>query len=546
VLSRGFLAAELLTTGAAPTPEALDMIYKHALVVIQRLIYIFFAESTGVLPGDGETYISTIGLKGIASRNDFLAALKKRKDTLSFELWESVDKLLTAIRHGDAPLGVPCLAGELTDIESHPFLNANRVPDAFMAEAIELLALKEEKYEKPGDGYGELDASDIISACELLSDLQLKIAEKSMTLIFENGNSAWVDRSKAKWKETLEAVSKGDAYLDSFSWSSSSRLSFETWIDYAYAALSDIANIPNARIFIPRSGAGSLYAAALDSFSSSIAALTDSDGLSKYSSFLRLCARRIIASDANPINVEFTKFAALLSTLDEEPAEVLFHNIRLGSALCGARPSDIVSYTGNLEISLDDLYQWANDVEEVLDRQRPGLAGYKARENGLKKVVRRSDKVVTPELWRAAGWKDDFQEAFSESQKEPPLLSNSFRVLHPAVHFTEVFYSRAGDRTDGFALILNASSNDAHPTEISFFIGPDKDINNFSFIETALERFVPLLSSGGTYAIIDDRNFFSTLKGKTFLRQLECSPEVKRAARIKIKGRKTIALVRNK
>ncbi|HPN95934.1 MAG TPA: hypothetical protein PLS19_15340, partial [bacterium] len=66
VITRGFLAAESLTTGAAPTPEALDMVYKHSLIVIQRLVYILFAESTGVLPGDGESYSSTIGLRGLA------------------------------------------------------------------------------------------------------------------------------------------------------------------------------------------------------------------------------------------------------------------------------------------------------------------------------------------------------------------------------------------------------------------------------------------------------------------------------------------------
>jgi len=546
VISRGFLAAESLTTGAAPTPESLDMVFKHSLVVIQRLVYILFAESTGVLPGDGESYSSIIGLRGMAARKDSLNLLNKNKSALSFKLWESVDNLLAAIRHGDASLQVPCLAGELTDTDAHPFLNINRVPDAFMAEAIELLSIKEDENDKPGDAYKELDASDVISACEAFSALKLQIAEKPLALVSKNGALAWMDRSKAKWKQALETVSKGDAYLDCISGNSCALLPFEMWGDFADAAFHSISIQSDARIFIPQSGSGSLYAASLDAFSLSVAAATDCVISNPYSFFLRQCARRIIALDANPISVEFTKLAASLSTLDEEPAEVLSHNIRLGSALCGARPGDVSSYPGNLDVSEEILGQWAEDVEESLDRQRPGLAGYKTRENGLRKVDRRSDRAATSDLWRAAGWKNDFDDAFSMSQKEPPLIGKAFRALHPAFHFPEVFYPRDGNKSTGFALILCASSNSAEPEEISFFRAPDNMNGNFSVIEAAYGRFFPLVAAGGAYAILDNSNFFSTSGGKTFLTALESSSETIAFDMKKLKERKTVALIKNK
>ncbi len=546
VISRGFLAAESLTTGAAPTPEALDMVYKHSLIVIQRLVYILFAESTGVLPGDGESYSSTIGLRGLAARKDSLNLLMKNKSALSFKLWESVDNLLTAIRHGDASLQVPCLAGELTDTEAHPFLNINRVPDAFMAEAIELLSLIEGENDKPGDAYKEMDASDIISACETFSELKLQIAEKPMALVSENGSLAWVDRSKAKWKKALETVSKGDTYLDCISENSSAWLPFEIWVDFSDAAFRSVSIQSDARIFIPQSGSGSLYAASLDAFSISVAASTDSVNANPYSFFLRQCARRTIALDTNPISVEFTKLAAFLSTLDEEPAEVLSHNIRLGSALCGARPVDISSYPGNLDVSEEVLGQWAKDIEESLNRQRPGLAGYKARENGLRKGDRRSDRAATSDLWRAAGWKNDFDDAFSVSQKEPPLVGKAFRVLHPAVHFPEVFYARLGKKPACFALILCSSSNSAEREEVSFLRASNNMKGNFSVIEASYGRFFPLVAAGSSYAILDSASFFSTSDGKTFLAALESSPEIIAVDRKKIKERKTVALIKKK
>ncbi len=546
VTSRGFLAAESLTTGAAPTPDALDMVYKHSLVVIQRLVYIFFAETTGVLPCDGESYSSTIGLRGLAEKKDSLNLLKKNKSALSFNLWESVDNLLASIRHGDASLQVPCLAGELMDTEAHQFLNINRVPDAFMAEAIELLSLIEVENDKLGYNYKELDASDIISACEAFSELKLQIAEKPMALVSENGSLAWVDRSKAKWKKALETVSKGDAYLDCISEYSCARLPFEMWVDFADAAFRSVSIQSDTRIFIPQSGSGSMYAASLDAFSISVAASTNSVNANPYSFFLRQCARRIIALDANPISVEFTKLAALLSTLDKDPAEVLSHNIRLGSALCGARPSDVSSYPGNLDVSEEVLVQWAKDVEEYLYGQRPGLAGYKTRENGLRKVDRRSDRAATSDLWRAAGWKNDFDDAFSASQNEPSLIGKAFRVLHPAVHFPEVFYPRDGNKSTGFALILCASSNIAEPEEISFFHASDNMNGNFSIIETAHGRFIPLVSADGAFAILDISNFFSTSVGKTFLTALESSPETIAVDMKKLKERITVALIKKK
>jgi len=221
--------------------------------------------------------------------------------------------------------------------------------------------------------------------------------------------------------------------------------------------------------------------------------------------------------------------------LDEEPAEVLSHNIRLGSALCGARPVDISSYPGNLDVSEEVLGQWAKDIEESLNRQRPGLAGYKARENGLRKGDRRSDRAATSDLWRAAGWKNDFDDAFSVSQKEPPLVGKAFRVLHPAVHFPEVFYARLGKKPACFALILCSSSNSAEPEEISFFHASDNMNGNFSVIETAYERFFPLVAAGGAYAIFDDIGLFRAKRGKILLRKFESAPKAKVSDRTIIK-----------
>ncbi|HPI75880.1 MAG TPA: hypothetical protein PLK80_04040 [bacterium] len=58
---------------------------------------------------------------------------------------------------------------------------------------------------------------------------------------------------------------------------------------------------------------------------------------------------------------------------------------------------------------------------------------------------------------------------------------------------------------------------------------------NFSVIETAYERFFPLVAAGGAYAIFDDIGLFRAKRGKILLRKFESAPKAKVSDRTIIK-----------
>src|SRR5207248_10570274 len=116
-------------------------VYDNALVVLYRLLFVFYAEDRDLLPvHEPGPYRDTYSLTAV--KHDVAADLRKGKHLLSGSalLWPRLRELFRIIDKGSPPLRVATFNGGLFDPERHPFLERYAVGDAHLQRAIDKLA----------------------------------------------------------------------------------------------------------------------------------------------------------------------------------------------------------------------------------------------------------------------------------------------------------------------------------------------------------------------------------------------------------------------
>jgi hypothetical protein len=159
-LAEGFLAdrRERLKRKGQPTPEELSDIYQATLTLLYRLLFLLYAESRDLLPVRegpyGEASIKKIkeevAAKAGISLAEVDAPLDKTYSSEATTLHDRLETLFKAMDKGDPVLNVPTYNGGLfstapdsTEDRDHRiarFLRDHRVPDCFLAKAIDRLA----------------------------------------------------------------------------------------------------------------------------------------------------------------------------------------------------------------------------------------------------------------------------------------------------------------------------------------------------------------------------------------------------------------------
>jgi hypothetical protein len=138
-LAQGFL--DYPPNGLTPDAATLKAIYDHALIVLYRLLFVFYAEARGLLPvGERELYRSRYSLYAIA--RDVARDLTGGVHLLpgSATLWPRLVELFRIIDAGSPPLQVATFNGGLFDPDKYPFLARCTVGDAHLQQAIDRLA----------------------------------------------------------------------------------------------------------------------------------------------------------------------------------------------------------------------------------------------------------------------------------------------------------------------------------------------------------------------------------------------------------------------
>ena len=135
-------ASSLSTEAFLTSEQLLDDIYHESLSLMYRLLFLFYAESRNLLPMDYETYRDTYSLEAI--RDDIISVhddpdLRRFFGQGDTDLWDRLTELYGFLNKGW--LGViPAYNGGLFDAERHEFLERFKVPNYFLAQAIDLLS----------------------------------------------------------------------------------------------------------------------------------------------------------------------------------------------------------------------------------------------------------------------------------------------------------------------------------------------------------------------------------------------------------------------
>lgn len=190
--------APLLTNEAfLSSEELLRDIYTESLSLMYRLLFLFYAESRNMLPMEDEMYRETYSLESI--RDDIISVHDDpdprrffgRGDTL---LWERLKELFEFVNHGWRKV-IPVYNGGLFDTELHGFLDRFKVPDYFLARAIDLLSrTRPRSGQARGEGrkkvtYRDLDVRHLGSIYEGILEYSAHIAGEDQ-VVMKRGTGA--------------------------------------------------------------------------------------------------------------------------------------------------------------------------------------------------------------------------------------------------------------------------------------------------------------------------------------------------------------------
>lgn len=206
-IAKGFLI-DAKTKGENIDDTILREIYNNTLVLLYRLLFLFYAEDRDLLPIRSETYKNY----SLSKIRDEVAAKIDRGETLSETgsfYWDRIKNLFRIINNGDKSLKIPPYNGGLFDPQKHPFLEKFSVPDKFLVPAIDKLSRDHTVNPPKRINYRDLSVRQLGSIYEGLLEFKLKIAETSLGVRKEKGKEIYYpvdNENKAK-------IKKGELYL---------------------------------------------------------------------------------------------------------------------------------------------------------------------------------------------------------------------------------------------------------------------------------------------------------------------------------------------
>ena len=146
------LARSIAAAPEAPLPE----VREAALILLYRLLFIFYAEDRDLLPVRNTRY------DDYALRDKVRGDVGKRKDrddafsASAARYWSAIDDLCRAIDQGDTSIGLPPYNGGLFDRDRTPLLGRIRLDDQIMADVIDALS-----FERTPDGRRYINYRDL-------------------------------------------------------------------------------------------------------------------------------------------------------------------------------------------------------------------------------------------------------------------------------------------------------------------------------------------------------------------------------------------------
>jgi len=172
VFSRLYPALGKGIAQAAPDATPLDDIRQATLILLYRLLFILYAEDRGLLPLRDpryDDYAMRMVRLDVGRRKDAGDAFSSVAKTI----WSRFADLSEMIDKGDASVGLPPYNGGLFSSEATPLLKAIGLPDAVMAEALDILSWEQREGRRFYINYRDLSVQQLGSIYERLLEFEL-------------------------------------------------------------------------------------------------------------------------------------------------------------------------------------------------------------------------------------------------------------------------------------------------------------------------------------------------------------------------------------
>ena len=193
----------------------LKEIHDNSLILLYRLLFIFYAEYNQLLPfRENKAYTDSYSLDAI--KKEIANKIDKRKPLpiSTHSYWDRLKELFKIINNGNKELDVPSYNGGLFDPKKHHFLEDYKVGDAYVAKVIDLLSRSKEK---AFIDYSSLDIRHLGSIYEGLLEYKLRIAKEDLVPIKQKGREVYVSLKEAKKQgkkiDKNKVVYTGEVYL---------------------------------------------------------------------------------------------------------------------------------------------------------------------------------------------------------------------------------------------------------------------------------------------------------------------------------------------
>ena len=157
---------------AAPVNTPLDDVRQATLILLYRLLFVLYAEDRGLLPVKDrrfDDYALRIARIDVGQRKDAGDAFS----AVARNYWHRFADLATMIDKGDHSVGLPPYNGGLFNSDATPLLASISLPDAVMAEAIDILSFEQAGGRRRYINYRDLSVQQLGSIYERLLEFEL-------------------------------------------------------------------------------------------------------------------------------------------------------------------------------------------------------------------------------------------------------------------------------------------------------------------------------------------------------------------------------------
>jgi hypothetical protein len=187
------------------TRETLDEIYRNAIFLLYRILFLFYAEARELLPTQDTNYQQK-GLAGIVEE----ARLYQQEGAHSpdpFSLWKQLTQLFVIVDDGDESVGVRPYNGGLFSDREKPYLKTHRITNAYLAPALFELGYVQGKAGIYPVEYCDLSVRHLGTIYEGLLEYRLNLVDQEPTVVRESkGNRVYIPMSQAGAVKRTETI----------------------------------------------------------------------------------------------------------------------------------------------------------------------------------------------------------------------------------------------------------------------------------------------------------------------------------------------------